>query len=76
MDDTYLELSKNGVEFSNVSKYGYQIIPVAKENDVVLILGKGAETYQEIKGVKHYYSDYETVDNYFKYSIKEKLKVW
>lgn len=35
MDDTYLELSKNGVEFSNVSKYGYQIIPVAKENDVV-----------------------------------------
>ncbi len=35
MDSTYLELSKNGVEFSNIAKYGYQIIPVSKDNDVV-----------------------------------------
>ncbi len=35
MDDKYLELNKNGVEFSNVSKYGLQIIPVSKENNVV-----------------------------------------
>lgn len=35
MDDTYLELSKNGVEFSNVTKYGRQIIPVSKENGLV-----------------------------------------
>lgn len=51
-------------------------LSIAKENDIVLILGKGAETYQEIKGVKHYFSDYDVVDNYFKYSIKDKLKAW
>ncbi len=43
-------------------------LSIARDNDVVAILGKGAETYQEIKGVKYHYSDYETVDNYFKYS--------
>ena len=51
-------------------------LSIAKENDIVLILGKGAENYQEIKGVKHYFSDYEVVDNYFKYSIKDKIKIW
>ncbi len=45
----------------------------AKENDVVAILGKGAENYQEIKGVKIHFSDYEVVDNYFKYFLKGKL---
>ncbi len=40
---------------------------LAKDNDVIAILGKGAETYQEVKGVKYHYSDYETVDNFFKY---------
>jgi len=35
MDDKYIELSKQGVEFSNVAKYGYQIIPVSTENHVV-----------------------------------------
>lgn len=35
MDDKYIELSNEGVEFSNVSKYGLQIIPVSSENDVV-----------------------------------------
>ena len=31
----------------------------AKVNDIVLIAGKGHETYQEIKGVKHHFSDFE-----------------
>lgn len=35
MDDKYLELSNEGVEFSNIAKYGLQIIPVSKDNDVV-----------------------------------------
>ncbi len=35
MDDKYLELNERGVEFSNVSKYGLQIIPVSKENNIV-----------------------------------------
>ncbi len=35
MDDKYLELSKEGVEFSNVAKYGKQIIPVSNNNSLV-----------------------------------------
>jgi len=50
-------------------------LSIAKENDIVAILGKGAETYQEINGIKKQFSDYEVVDNYFKYSIKEVIKL-
>lgn len=32
---------------------------MAKEKDIVLIAGKGHETYQEIKGVKHPFDDRE-----------------
>ncbi|MDK9699393.1 MAG: UDP-N-acetylmuramoyl-L-alanyl-D-glutamate--2,6-diaminopimelate ligase [bacterium] len=31
------------------------------EGDVLLVLGKGAESYLEIKGVRHPYSDYEAI---------------
>lgn len=34
----------------------------AKKDDVVAILGKGDEDYQEIKGEKHHFSDRETVE--------------
>jgi UDP-N-acetylmuramoyl-L-alanyl-D-glutamate--2,6-diaminopimelate ligase len=34
---------------------------MAKEKDIVLIAGKGHETYQEIKGVKHPFDDREVV---------------
>ena len=51
-------------------------LSIAQPNDVVVILGKGAETYQEINGVKHHYSDYEVVDNYFKYKLKDTIKIW
>ena len=51
-------------------------LSIAKTSDVVVILGKGAENYQEIKGVKMQYSDYVVVDNYFKYLPKGELKLW
>jgi len=35
-----------------------QAIKQARPNDIVLIAGKGHEDYQEIKGVKHPFSDY------------------
>ena len=38
---------------------------MAQPNDIVLIAGKGHETYQEIKGVKHHFDDMETVLNLF-----------
>lgn len=41
-------------------------LEIAKHGDTVLILGKGAENYMEIKKVKYPYSDYQVVDEYFK----------
>ena len=34
---------------------------LAQPNDIILIAGKGHETYQEIKGVRHHFDDMETV---------------
>ena len=34
---------------------------LARPNDIILIAGKGHETYQEIKGVRHHFDDMETV---------------
>lgn len=39
---------------------------MAKEKDIVLVAGKGHETYQEIKGVKHPFDDREVVDRMLK----------
>tara|TARA_Y100001934_G_C12312223_1_gene755520 strand:- start:846 stop:1769 length:924 start_codon:yes stop_codon:yes gene_type:complete len=36
-------------------------VRLAKRNDIVLILGKGHEKYQEIKGVKYPFDDYEVL---------------
>ena len=34
---------------------------LAQPNDIILIAGKGHETYQEIKGVRHHFDDMEIV---------------
>ena len=39
---------------------------LAKPGDVVLIAGKGHETYQDSKGVKHHFDDAEVVSECFK----------
>lgn len=38
---------------------------LAKRGDAILIAGKGHETYQEIKGVKHHFDDKEVVREIF-----------
>ena len=48
-------------------------LSIAKPKDVVAILGKGAENYQDVNGVKVHFSDYEVVDDYFK-AVKSELK--
>ncbi|MFQ6677246.1 MAG: UDP-N-acetylmuramoyl-L-alanyl-D-glutamate--2,6-diaminopimelate ligase [Fidelibacterota bacterium] len=35
-----------------------------EENDVLVVLGKGRETYQEIEGVRHPYSDIEIIEKF------------
>jgi UDP-N-acetylmuramoyl-L-alanyl-D-glutamate--2,6-diaminopimelate ligase len=42
---------------------------MAKAKDIVLVAGKGHETYQEIKGVKHPFDDREVVDRMLKMFI-------
>lgn len=38
---------------------------MAQKGDVILIAGKGHETYQEINGVKHHFDDHEVVHEFF-----------
>jgi UDP-N-acetylmuramoyl-L-alanyl-D-glutamate--2,6-diaminopimelate ligase len=38
-------------------------VMLAKEGDVILIAGKGHETYQEIMGVKNHFDDREELKN-------------
>ena len=42
---------------------------MAKENDIILVAGKGHETYQEIKGIKHPFDDHEVVERMLKLII-------
>lgn len=42
----------------NAIKYAMQ---TARKDDIIVIAGKGDEDYQEINGVKHHFSDRETV---------------
>ncbi len=39
-------------------------IEISKENDLILICGKGHENYQEIKGVRYHFDDREIVEKY------------
>lgn len=40
-------------------------VSMAKKGDIILIAGKGHETYQEINGVKHDFDDREMVQSFF-----------
>jgi len=39
---------------------------IARPEDIILVAGKGHETYQEVKGVKSHFDDRETVMKYLK----------
>lgn len=38
---------------------------IAEKGDVILVAGKGHETYQEINGVKHHFDDHEVLHDIF-----------
>ena len=38
----------------------------AEKNDIIVLAGKGHETYQEIQGVKHHLDEREEVSAYLK----------
>ena len=67
--------AKSGEVIENRKEAIINAISKAKANDTILILGKGAEDYQEIQGVKQPYSDKAVVDEYMsisKYNIRGK----
>ena len=52
-------MKKNAhTRFANRETAVCHAIDISKEGDVVAILGKGAEEYQDINGVKAPYNDY------------------
>ena len=65
---------KNIVTITNRKDAIEYALSIASPNDLVAILGKGAENYQDINGVKHHFSDYEVVDEYFKTTHTSEMK--
>lgn len=65
-----IEDVKSGISSNNYSieenreKAIEKAINMSMRNDIILVAGKGHETYQEIKGVKHHLSDRETVEKF------------
>ncbi|HPY95743.1 MAG TPA: UDP-N-acetylmuramoyl-L-alanyl-D-glutamate--2,6-diaminopimelate ligase [Candidatus Cloacimonadota bacterium] len=47
------------------------VVSLAKKGDIVLIAGKGHETYQEIKGEKHPFDEYAIISEYLLCHDKE-----
>jgi len=43
-------------------------VMLATPGDIVLVAGKGHETYQEVKGVRHHFDDREELRKAFKMS--------
>jgi len=68
--DIFADIKKGFRPWQNVqfiekrSKAIEEAINQATKNDLVLIAGKGHETYQEIKGKKYEFSDLEQAKNY------------
>ena len=53
-DGAYITITDRREAISHVMNH-------AREGDIVILAGKGHETYQEIKGVKHHMSEEEIV---------------
>ncbi|WP_308003173.1 UDP-N-acetylmuramoyl-L-alanyl-D-glutamate--2,6-diaminopimelate ligase [uncultured Chryseobacterium sp.] len=76
---TIIKEIEAGVEPQNFSKYTSipdrkeaikMAIKFAEPKDIVLVAGKGHETYQEINGVKHHFDDKKTINELWKLMSK------
>lgn len=59
-----IECCPTGIEISGREMAIKQAIDNLRENDILIIAGKGHERYQEVKGEKTYFSDKEIVLDY------------
>lgn len=65
MDNTTLQKT---VSITNRREAIRTAVMMAKDGDIILIAGKGHETYQEMDGVRHHFDDAEEVRKVFKVS--------
>ena len=49
----------------------YEALRIAESGDVVVIAGKGHETYQDVMGKKHHFDDREVVRDYFEGTVED-----
>ncbi len=49
----------------------HRALSLAEPGDIILLLGKGHETAQKVRGKKEHYSDYEAVASYYAATKKE-----
>lgn len=52
------------IEIDDRREAVWHAMDIAEENDIIILLGKGHEDYQEIRGVKYHYSERESVESY------------
>ena len=66
-EDIKIGLAKNNgayIEIEDRTEAIHYSLDHAMDGDVIILLGKGHETYQEIKGKKYYYCEREVVEEY------------
>ena len=57
------DLKKKTLRISDRREAIKAAVMIAARGDVILVAGKGHETYQEIMGVKHHFDDREELKN-------------
>lgn len=65
MADIRMKLEPTGGKFIEIEDRReaiYHAVKNAREGDMIAIIGKGHEDYQEINGVRHHFLDREVVD--------------
>lgn len=65
--DIKVGLSKSSgryIEIEDRKSAIWHAMDIAEEGDLIILLGKGHEDYQEIRGVKYHYSERESVESY------------
>ena len=65
--DIKIGLSKsngNYIEIEDRTEAIHYSMDHAKDGDIIILLGKGHETYQEVKGQKYYYCEREVIEAY------------
>lgn len=61
-----IQEKRNTLKITNRDEAIKTALQLAENEDIVLIAGKGHETYQEIKGIKYPFDDYEKLLAYLK----------